>query len=75
MENNTTKYQGNEVRKVWKRKDDVECLIALCAIEKQNLWHVDSGCSKHMTRDPNKLISLKRNQKEKSLLEIIYPLK
>ena len=40
----------------------MECSLALCATEKQNLWHVDSGCSKHMTGDPNKFISLKRNQ-------------
>ena len=50
MENDTTKSQGNEERKVWKKKDYVECLIALCATKKQNLWHVDSGCSKQMTR-------------------------
>ena len=65
MENDTTKSQGNEERKVWKKKDDVECSIALCATEKQNLWHVDNGCSKHMIGDPNKFISLKRNQKGK----------
>ena len=59
----------------WKKNDDLECSLALCATEKQNLWHVDSGCSKHMTGDPNKFISLKRNKKEKSLLDIIYPLK
>ena len=29
-ENDATKYQGNEERKVWKNKDDVECSIALC---------------------------------------------
>ena len=50
---------------VWKKKDDVECSIALCATEKQNLWHVDSGCSKHMTGDPNKFIILRRNKKWK----------
>ena len=67
MENDTTKSQGNEERKNWKNKDDVECSIALCATnKKQNLWHVDSGCSKHMTRDPNKFISLKGNKKRKS---------
>ena len=34
-------------------------MIALCTTEKQNLWHLDSGCSKHMTGDPNKFIKLK----------------
>ena len=66
VENETTKYQGNEERKVQKKKDDVECSIALCVTEKQNLWHVDTRCSKHMTKDQNKFISLKRNQKIKS---------
>ena len=41
MENGTTKYQGNEERKTWKKKDDVECSIALCETGKKNLWHVD----------------------------------
>ena len=29
MENDTTKSQGNEQWKDWKKKDDVECSIAL----------------------------------------------
>ena len=37
--------------------------IALCATEKQNICHVDNGCSKHMTRDLSKFISLKRDKK------------
>ena len=65
IENVTTKSEGNEERKVWKKKEDVECSIALCATKTQNLWHVDSGCSKDVTGDPNKFISLKRNQKGK----------
>ena len=31
MESDTTKYEGNEERKVWKKKEDVECSIVLCA--------------------------------------------
>ena len=34
-------------------------MITLCAIEIQNLWHLDSGCSKHMTGDSRKFITLK----------------
>ena len=37
-------------------------MIALCATQNQNLWHLDSGCSKHMTADPNKFIKLKYNK-------------
>ena len=33
-----TNSQGNGERKVWKNKDDMECPLALCAKEKQNLW-------------------------------------
>ena len=43
----------------------MECSLALCVTEKQNLWHVESGCSKHMTGDPTKFLSLKRKQKGK----------
>ena len=37
-------------------------MITLCATESQNLWHLDSGCSKHMTGDPSKFITLKDNK-------------
>ena len=73
MENDTTKYECNEERKVWKKKEYVECSISLCAIEKQNLWHAENGCSKHMTGDPNKFIRIIRVKGEKPILEIIYP--
>ena len=48
------------------RKDiDMECSLVLCATKNQNIWHMDSGCSKHMTNDPTKFLSLKRKQKGK----------
>ena len=37
-------------------------MISLCATEKQNQCHLDSGCSKHMTGNPNKFIKLKDNK-------------
>ena len=37
-------------------------MISLCATKNQNLWHLDSGCSKHMTGAPNKFITLKDNK-------------
>ena len=45
MRNDTTKSQGNEERKFWKKKDDVECSIALCETEKQNIWNMENGFS------------------------------
>ena len=37
-------------------------MISLCATESQNLWHLDSCRSKHMTGDPRKFITLKDNK-------------
>ena len=37
-------------------------MISLCATEKQNQWHLDNGCSKHMIGDPKKFIKLKYNK-------------
>ena len=37
-------------------------MIALCATKKQNIWILDSGCSKHMIGDPNKFIKLRDNK-------------
>ena len=37
-------------------------MIVLRATESQNLWHLDSGCSKHMTGDSRKFIRLKDNK-------------
>ena len=37
-------------------------MIALCATKSQNLWHLDSGFSKHMTGDSRKFITLKDNK-------------
>ena len=59
----TSKFQYKGI--AWKRKGDVGFSLALCATEKQNLWNMDSGCSKHMTCDPTKFLSLKRKQKGK----------
>ena len=54
------KSQDTKHKKYWREKEENESsMIALCTTENQNLWHLDSGCSKHMTGDPNKFISLK----------------
>ena len=37
-------------------------MVYLSATEKKNIWHLDSGCSKHMIGDPNKFITLKDNK-------------
>jgi hypothetical protein len=46
----------------WIRKQDQysneECTVALQAKQKKRGWYVDSGCSKHMTGDRDKFLTL-----------------
>ena len=57
------KMQNTKQKKYWKEKEEMESsMIALCATESQNLWHLDSGCSKHMIGDSSKFITLKDNK-------------
>jgi hypothetical protein len=44
--------------KVWKKKVDDKCGLALSAQNKRNPWYIDSGCSKHMTGDRSKFITI-----------------
>jgi hypothetical protein len=44
--------------KVWKKKVDDKCGIVLSAQGKKNPWYIDSGCSKHMTGDKSKFLTL-----------------
>ena len=42
---NTSKYKEKEERKAWKKKDNMECSLALCATEKEKkygMWTVDA---------------------------------
>jgi len=45
--------------KIWKKKEPQteRCGIALYAEGQKNEWYIDSGCSKHMTGDKEKLHS------------------
>jgi hypothetical protein len=44
--------------KSWKKKVDDKCGLVLSAQKKKNPWYIDSGCSKHMTRDRSKFLTL-----------------
>jgi hypothetical protein len=44
--------------KVWKKKVDDKCGLVLSAQRKKNPWYIDSGCSKQMTRDKSKFLTL-----------------
>ena len=40
------KSQDTKQKKYWREKEEKESsMIALCATENQNLWHLDSVCS------------------------------
>jgi hypothetical protein len=48
--------------KVWKKKEDDKCGLVLSAQRQNNPWYIDSGCSKHMTRDKRKFLTLSENK-------------
>ena len=40
---NTSKYQDKEERKAWKKKDNMECSLALCLGKKiYGMWRVNA---------------------------------
>lgn len=55
-----------EKTRVWKRKSYLqkkeERNLALHAQSKTSQWYIDSGCSKHMTRDQRSFLVLKREK-------------
>jgi hypothetical protein len=44
--------------KFWKKKESDKYGLVLSTQRKMNPWYIDSGCSKHMTRDKGKFLSL-----------------
>jgi hypothetical protein len=60
-----TKHR-EEYTRVWKRKQEEpkkeECGLALYAQNEGNQWYIDSGCSKHMTGDQTKFLTLKEEK-------------
>jgi hypothetical protein len=52
-----------EKSKLWREKTSKnECLVALKAQDKEDLWCVDSVCSKHMTGNKDKFLDLKKQK-------------
>jgi hypothetical protein len=52
-----------EKKKLWKEKTSKEeCLVALKSQDKEDLWYVDFGCSKHMTGNKDKFLNLKKQK-------------
>jgi hypothetical protein len=48
--------------KVWKKKKDDQCRLVLLSQRQKNPWYIDSGCSKHMTGDKSKFLTLSENK-------------
>jgi hypothetical protein len=55
------KYPTENV-KFWKKKESDKCGLVLPAQRKANPWYIDSGCSKHMTGDKGKFLSLSESK-------------
>jgi hypothetical protein len=53
----------------WKRKDSENCGLALSTKKQKASWNIDSGCSKHMTRDKDNLMSISKSKTGNAILE------
>jgi transposase InsO family protein len=48
--------------KFWKKKESNKCGLVLSTQRKMNPWYIDNGCSKHMTGDKGKFLSLSESK-------------
>jgi hypothetical protein len=48
--------------KVWKKKENDKCGLVFSAQRQKKPWYIDSGCSKHMTGDKSKFLSLRKSK-------------
>jgi hypothetical protein len=44
----------------WKKKDSEKCGLVLSSQKQKDPWYLDSGCSKHMTRDKDKSLCISK---------------
>jgi hypothetical protein len=75
---NNNSHRQEPQKMTWIRKQDQysneECTVALQAKQKKHGWYVDSGCSKHMTGDKDKFLTLRKEKMDQSPSEmIIHP--
>eukprot|EP00253_Pinus_taeda_P032416 PITA_32416 len=65
----TTQKEQTSSAKTWRMKEPQpeRCGIALYAEGQENQWYIDSGCSKHMTGDKEKLESYTALEKGKKV--------
>ena len=59
-------HKQESQKMTWIRKKDQysneECTVALQAKQKKRGWYVDNGCSKHMTGDRDKFLTLRKER-------------
>jgi hypothetical protein len=64
QQNNNSHRQ--EPQRIWIRKqnqfNNEECTLSLQAKHKKRGWYVDSGCSKHMTGDKDRFLTLRKER-------------
>jgi hypothetical protein len=46
----------------WKRKDSEKWGLVLSTQKQKDSWNIDSGCSKHMNGDKDKLMSISKRK-------------
>jgi hypothetical protein len=46
----------------WKKKDSEKCGLVLSAQKQNDPWYIDNGCSKHMTGDKDKFMSISKRK-------------
>jgi hypothetical protein len=63
---NNNNHRQEPQKTTWIRKQDEysneECIISLAYKQNKHSWYVDSGCSKHMTGDRDKFITLQKER-------------
>ena len=53
----------------WKKKDSEKCGVVISYQKQKDPWYIDSGCSKHMTGDKDKLLSISKSKTRNVILE------
>jgi hypothetical protein len=63
---NNNSHRQEPQKMTWIRKQDQyrneECTVSIQAKQNKHGWYVDSGCSKHMTGDRDKFLTLKNER-------------
>ena len=60
-----------ESDKVWKKKENNKCGLVLSVQNQKVPWYIGNGCSKHMTGDKSKFLSLSENKSGNVTLEMM----